>query len=92
METCATYLTPYLNATGGQMNQIINPDATSDCKFCALSSTNEFLSSINSSYADRWRNSGLLWVYIVFNAVMAVFLYWLVRVPKKSKTKKAKKE
>jgi ABC-type multidrug transport system permease subunit len=91
METCATYLTPYLNSTGGHMSQIINPDANSNCQFCALGSTNDFLSSINASYDQRWRNFGLLWVYIVFNAVMAVFLYWLVRVPKKAKTTKATK-
>jgi flagellar biosynthesis/type III secretory pathway M-ring protein FliF/YscJ len=30
----------------------------------------------------RWRNFGLLWVYVVFNIFAAVFFYWLARVPK----------
>ncbi|KAG9723024.1 hypothetical protein KCU73_g13820, partial [Aureobasidium melanogenum] len=35
-----------------------------------------------------WRNFGILWVYIIFNAVAAVGIYWLVRVPKKAKKSK----
>jgi ABC-type multidrug transport system permease subunit len=35
-----------------------------------------------------------MWAFIIFNAAMAVVLYWLVRVPKKEskRAKKAKKE
>jgi ABC-type multidrug transport system permease subunit len=42
--------------------------------------------------ADRWRNFGLLFVYVAFNVFGALFLYWLTRVPKKAKKVKAKKE
>jgi ATP-binding cassette, subfamily G (WHITE), member 2, PDR len=72
------------------MRQITNPNATSDCKFCALGSTNDFLTQINANYAQRWRNFGIIWAFIVFNAFVAVFLYWLVLVPKKTKTKDKK--
>jgi len=56
-----------------------------------LSSTNQFLAQVSSNYALRWRNFGILWAFIIFNGFAAVFLYWLVRVPKKSgrKVKKA---
>lgn len=90
-ENCGTYLQPYLTLTRGMPRQIINPNATSNCKFCAIGSTNDFLASINANYDLRWRNFGILWAFIVFNAFMAVFLYWLARVPKKAKTKKEKK-
>ena len=62
--------------------------------FRSLDSTNQFLESISSSYDHRWRNFGLLWVYIIFNAVMALVLYWAVRVPKgvKRATKEVKQE
>ncbi|KAF9000471.1 ABC transporter CDR4 [Cyathus striatus] len=63
-------------------------NATSDCQYCQITSTNEFLSSINSDYSHRWRNFGLLWVFIGFNMAMAVFFYWLARVPKGSRVKK----
>ena len=89
-QDCGTYLQPYLNSTGGITSQITNPTATSGCKFCAIGSTNDYLLQLNSSYSHRWRNFGILWAFIVFNAFMAIFLYWLVRVPKKTKTKEKK--
>ncbi|KAE8446223.1 hypothetical protein EG329_012448 [Mollisiaceae sp. DMI_Dod_QoI] len=89
-ETCYEYMNTYINTyqAGGYLQ---HPNATGTCSYCALDSTNQFLTEINSSYSHRWRNFGILWAFIIFNAVMAVFLYWLVRVPK-TKGKKAKKE
>ena len=69
-----------------------NPNVTSDCSFCSLSDSNSFLASVNSHYSDRWRNFGLMWVYIVFNIFAAIGMYWLVRVPRKTKEDKEKKE
>jgi ABC-type multidrug transport system permease subunit len=88
-KTCAQYLDPYINAT--QAGYYLNGAATSNCQFCTLSKTNQFLAQVNVFYTDRWRNFGLMWVYIVFNAAGAVFLYWLARVPKKAE-EKVKKE
>ncbi|KAK9244771.1 ABC-2 type transporter-domain-containing protein [Lipomyces tetrasporus] len=82
--TCGEYMAPYMSISGGQ---VLNPDATSECKFCSVSSTNTFLASVASSYAHRWRNFGLIWVYIVFNVFGAIALYWLMRVPKRFKKK-----
>ena len=48
-----------------------------------MSRTDQFLARINIYYSEVWRNVGLLFVYVAFNAVAAVFLYWLMRVPKK---------
>lgn len=89
--TCGAYMQPYISAAGGYLQ---DPNATSDCSFCAIENTNAFLSAISSNYGDRWRNFGILWAYIIFNIFGAVFLYWLVRVPKgaKRKDKKAAKK
>lgn len=89
-ETCYQYLDTYINLYGAG-GYLQSPNATGTCDYCALSSTNQFLDAIGSSYDHRWRNFGILWAFIIFNAVMAVFLYWLVRVPKKG-SKKVKKE
>ena len=44
------------------------------------------------SYGNRWRDLGLMVVFIVFNIAAAIGCYWLARVPKQSKAdKKAKK-
>lgn len=84
-QTCDQYMAPYISAVGGYLQ---NPSATRDCSFCTAHDTNMFLASVNSYYDQRWRNFGLLWVYIGFNVVAALFFYWLLRVPKKNKKEK----
>ncbi|KAL2670276.1 hypothetical protein Neosp_014743 [[Neocosmospora] mangrovei] len=85
--TCAEFLEEYITARGGYL---IGDSGTStqECNYCPLADTNAFLSGVNVNFDHRWRNFGFLWVYIIFNTAGAVFLYWLVRVPKKSKVKK----
>lgn len=83
-QTCSEYLGAFAAASGGRVQ---NPNATSECAYCAMSTTDIFLASINSYWSDAWRNFGLMWVYIFFNIVVAIGVYWLARVPKGSKTK-----
>ncbi|KAM0278525.1 hypothetical protein ACHAQH_005092 [Verticillium albo-atrum] len=83
--TCGEYMQAYLEMAGGFVE---DPDSTDSCRFCAIAETNTFLAGINVDFANRWRNFGLMWVFIVFNVVVATGLYWLARVPKKSKVKK----
>lgn len=80
-QTCAEYMNDYINVMGSG-GYLEDPGATGNCSYCSFDSTNQFLSEISSSYSHRWRNFGIMWVYIIFNVFMAVFLYWLVRVPK----------
>ena len=61
--------------------------AMGQCHFCQLDSTDVFLQQIGVDWDTRWRDFGLLWVYVAFNTAAAVFLYWLVRVPKGKKVK-----
>ncbi|KIM94271.1 hypothetical protein OIDMADRAFT_106738 [Oidiodendron maius Zn] len=88
-QTCAEYMNDYINVLGSG-GYLEDPGATGNCSYCSFDSTNQFLSEISSSYSHRWRNFGIMWVYIIFNVFMAVFLYWLVRVPK-NKGKQTKK-
>ncbi len=75
------------------LGYLVDPNAPENCQFCSIGSTNTFLASVGSNYADRWRNFGILWAFIIFNIGAALGLYWLVRVPKKKLGgKKAKKE
>ncbi|TVY18623.1 ZEB2-regulated ABC transporter 1 [Lachnellula arida] len=79
---CGSYLKSYVENAGGR---VINPDATSACSFCQVDNTNDFLKSLRIYYDDRWRNFGILWIYVIFNVCAAVFLYWMFRLPKKIK-------
>ena len=72
----------YIASMGGRL---LNPDSTTECEFCPISDTNSFLSVLKAEYGDRWRNFGILWGYVLFNAVMAVVIYWGARVPRRDK-------
>ncbi|KAF5372488.1 hypothetical protein D9758_005173 [Tetrapyrgos nigripes] len=85
-QTCGQYMQAYIDRRG--TGTVLNPNATSGCQFCHVTDTNFFLSSVSSSYHLRWRNFGLLWAYIVFNIFGALALYWLIRVPKRAKSKR----
>lgn len=78
--TCGEYLEPFMKMAGGRL---ADPSATEMCQFCSLTSTDVFLSTVDSFYGDRWRNYGILWAYILFNTGAALLIYWLVRVPKR---------
>ncbi|GKT93710.1 ABC-2 type transporter [Colletotrichum tofieldiae] len=79
-ETCMQFMSDYIQQRGGYL---FDNNATTDCQFCTIQYTNVFLAGVKSDYADRWRNFGIAWVYIIFNIFAALGLYWLARVPKK---------
>lgn len=81
-QTCGAYMEQYIERTSGYL---LEPGATGRCEFCPMSTTNDFLALFNVDFSHRWRNFGLLWVYIVVNMAAAVAFYWLFRVPKKSR-------
>lgn len=90
--TCENYLAPYIATAGGYLTDATK-QATANCSFCVIADSNAFLAAVNVYYKDRWRNFGLMWVFIAFNIAGAIFLYWLARVPKNStKEKKEKSE
>lgn len=90
--TCKEFLGTQMSYAGGYLKAGTENSMT-ECSYCPIGRTNDYLAGIGINYADRWRNFGLLFVYIAFNIAGALFLYWLTRVPKGSKkVKKSKKE
>lgn len=79
-ESCGSYMASYISSSGGYLIDVKN---TEYCEFCQLSNTNEYLSTVNIRFEDRWRNFGIVLVYIVVNAAGALGVYWLVRVRKR---------
>ena len=89
--TCLQYLGPLINAPGSSASLQAGTENNTDvCSFCSYTSSDFFLEQISSSYANRWRDYGILWAFIIFNIFAAVFLYWLARVPKNKGKKKEK--
>ncbi|KAH7165897.1 ABC-2 type transporter-domain-containing protein [Dactylonectria macrodidyma] len=79
--TCGEYLEPFMQAAGGALQ---DPSSTDQCMFCAVAQTDAYLQTVGIEYGDRWRNWGLIWVYIIFNCFATVAFYWLARVPKRN--------
>ncbi|PYI09696.1 hypothetical protein BO78DRAFT_307994 [Aspergillus sclerotiicarbonarius CBS 121057] len=86
-QNCSSYLGPYVH---DYQASLLDSGNTTECLVCSISKTDQYLSALSMSYSDRWRNVGILFVYVVFNAFAAVLLYWLVRVPKKKSVKEKK--
>ncbi|WVO15160.1 hypothetical protein L204_102804 [Cryptococcus depauperatus] len=78
-QTCGQYMASYISKFGGYL---IDQGATSNCQFCSIKDTNVFLSTFGIYYKNKWRDFGLLWVYVIFNVFGAIGIYYLVRVPK----------
>lgn len=87
--TCGQYMSSYISNYGGVLS---NPNATQDCQYCRITETDTFLSAVNISFDSAWRNWGIIWAFIMFNAVGAVLLYWIFRVPKKTSKKSTIKD
>ncbi|KAJ5995433.1 hypothetical protein N7481_002410 [Penicillium waksmanii] len=84
--TCNDFLAPYIDAAGGR---VLNPASQDICQYCPLATTNEFLERFQISYSTRWRDFGLIWVYIFVNILAGLGLYWVFKVPKGRGSKKA---
>ncbi|XDG06936.1 hypothetical protein ABKA04_006551 [Annulohypoxylon sp. FPYF3050] len=76
--TCKSYMGLYLNTTG--LGQLQNENDTSACRYCSLQNADQFLAPSGIYWNDRWRNFGLVWVYIVFNVFVTVTTYYIFRV------------
>jgi ATP-binding cassette subfamily G (WHITE) protein 2 (PDR) len=88
-QSCEEYMSEYIIAAGGFLR---DPQAQNECQYCQMDNTDQFLERVNASWDTRWRDFGLLWVYIGVNVAGAIFFYWLCRVPKGKKEKKSKKK
>lgn len=78
-QTCGVYLKTFLEAALGNLT---NPDATSQCAYCPLKVSDQFLAGSSISWSTRWRNYGIGYSYIIFNIVMAVLFYYAFRIRK----------
>ncbi len=79
-QSCRDFLAPFLATAGGNL---VKTGAGGECVYCPLATTDEFLGMFAMEYGQRWRDLGIVLVYIVFNWAATYALYWLVRVPKK---------
>ncbi|KZF18984.1 ATP-binding cassette transporter ABC1 [Xylona heveae TC161] len=75
--TCGEYLAKFLETAPGYLE---NHLATNTCRYCRFQNADQFIGLSWMKWSLRWRNFGILWIYVAFNIVMAAFLYWAFRV------------
>lgn len=80
-QTCGDYVEAYIAQNGGYLVD----NSTTSCSYCGTASTDAFLDEKNMDFDNRWRNLGIMWGFCFFNIAVTVGLYWLMRVPKRSK-------
>ncbi|KAF3939272.1 hypothetical protein ABW19_dt0207177 [Dactylella cylindrospora] len=76
-QSCQSYLTEYLAVAPGYL---FEPNSTTECRYCPLQSSDQYLAQSWIHYHERWRNFGIMWAYIVFNIFATICLYYLFRV------------
>lgn len=81
-QLCGSFMKAYMSQAGGYL---LDNNSTTQCQFCPLSSTDQFLEGVNALYSERWRNFGLVIAFIAVNMIGTTILYYIARVPKKGK-------
>ncbi|KAI8933384.1 hypothetical protein NX059_009999 [Plenodomus lindquistii] len=83
-QTCGQYLESWMNGPGAR-NNLINPDATSECRVCQYTRGEDYLSTMNlNEYYYGWRDAAIC-------VIFAISSYALVYVLMKLRTKASKK-
>ncbi|CAG8003807.1 unnamed protein product [Penicillium olsonii] len=82
--TCIEYLGDYMQTIGARMN-LVNPDATSDCRVCQYTRGSDYLVTVNlNDYYYGWRDTGIVALFVISS-------YGLVFALMKLRTKASKK-
>ncbi|KPM39862.1 Protein SNQ2 [Neonectria ditissima] len=83
--TCGEYLADYLEQGIGAVSNLVNPDATSDCKVCSYTKGEDYLRTLNLlEYYYGWRDAAIV-------VIFALSSYALVYALMKLRTKTSKK-
>jgi ATP-binding cassette subfamily G (WHITE) protein 2 (PDR) len=77
---CGEYLESYISGAGGRLE---NPSSMDVCKYCPLARTDNFLAIFNMAYSDRWKDLGIVLVFVLLNFGACFIIYWIARVPKR---------
>ncbi|KAI1451453.1 BcatrD protein [Annulohypoxylon moriforme] len=74
-QTCGSYLS-------SPTSVVLNPDDREGCQVCTYTSADALLAYFGIYYDNRWWQFGVTIAYNVINVMLALLLYWMVKVPK----------
>ncbi|TID18910.1 ABC drug exporter AtrF [Venturia nashicola] len=76
-QTCEAYAGTFARSAGGYL---VNPTATTDCQYCPYSVGDQYLSSLNITYEQRWRDFGIFLAFCISNWALVYFFIYTVRI------------
>ncbi|KAG0094059.1 hypothetical protein BGZ92_009267 [Podila epicladia] len=68
-QTCGQFMEAFLENAAGYIN---NPTAVADCQYCQYTKGQEFYQTLNMDIAHRWRNLGIMCLYLLSNVMIIV--------------------
>ncbi|KAJ5658224.1 uncharacterized protein N7484_001873 [Penicillium longicatenatum] len=77
--SCGSYLAKYVSMAGGRVLNAETAVSGEDCLFCAVTDTNTTLQGMHIDVRTRWRDLGLLAVFVVVNIFGVFFFYWVTK-------------
>lgn len=75
-QTCLQYAGDWLNTTFGY---IADENARSDCQYCAFKTGDEYLTTVNIKFEERWVYFGYFFIFIFTNIALIFISYAVVR-------------
>lgn len=75
-QTCASYASTFMTKAMGYIN---NPNDTANCQYCQYKQGQDFYSGLSMDFDNRWRNLGILCIYLAFNIIMVFVAIRFVR-------------
>lgn len=76
-QTCGAYAGSFAQRAGGYL---VNPTATTDCQYCPYSVGDQYLTSLNITYEQRWRDFGIFLAFCISNWALVYFFIYTVRI------------
>ena len=77
-QTCNDYASAFVHTVG--QGYLTNPDSTSDCGYCPYGSGREYLTTLNISPSDKWRDFGIFLIFVFTNWALVYFFIYYVRI------------
>ncbi|KAF9984142.1 hypothetical protein BGZ65_000928 [Modicella reniformis] len=75
-QTCEQYAAEFLKSATGYLN---NPTDTSNCQYCEYLYGQDFYHGLSMDFGNRWRDLGIMCIYLVFNLIMIPIVIRYVR-------------
>ncbi|KAI5293121.1 hypothetical protein KEM52_005819 [Ascosphaera acerosa] len=66
--TCGEYMKPFFQR--GAPGYLLSEAATGVCDYCAYRVGDEFYGPLEMSWGNRWRDLGLMWMFVVTNLII----------------------